>query len=103
MLASIECRGKHTNHQMQRSVRACVRGYCQYWTSLGPLTLSECMLGLWRWPASDCHAADGLITYMRSDSPSLEEDPAEFIRDAAGAIWGKEYLANAPKLYKWVY
>ena len=37
---------------------------------------------------------------MRTDSPSLKEHQAQDIWTAVGAIWGTEYLAEEPKLYK---
>lgn len=42
---------------------------------------------------------DGLISYMRTDSPALKEIQADMIWKAVQAIWGEDYLAEKPKLY----
>ena len=41
----------------------------------------------------------GLITYMRTDSPSLSEEGIKGARDAAGSLFGLEYLSPKVRLY----
>ncbi|KAA6425407.1 MAG: hypothetical protein FRX49_04900 [Trebouxia sp. A1-2] len=43
---------------------------------------------------------EGLISYMRTDSPSLDEDLAQKISDTVAAVFGDEYVADALRLYK---
>ena len=50
-----------------------------------------------------CGAAeDGLITYMRTDSPTLDDDAALEIREAVEAIYGLDFLSDEANLYKYV-
>lgn len=41
----------------------------------------------------------GLITYMRTDSPSLSQEGIKGARDAAGSLFGLEYLSPSPRTY----
>ena len=47
-----------------------------------------------------CGVAEGLISYIRTDSPSLDAAAAKDICQAVQRLWGAEYLADAPNLYK---
>ena len=44
--------------------------------------------------------ADGLISYMRTDSPTLDENLARKISDTVAAVFGDEFVADALRLYK---
>jgi DNA topoisomerase-1 len=44
--------------------------------------------------------AQGLITYMRTDSVSLAAEAVAEIRDVAGRLYGKEEVAEEPRIYK---
>lgn len=49
-----------------------------------------------------CGAAeDGLITYIRTDSPTLDETSAKEIREAVEAIYGLDFLSDEANLYKY--
>ncbi|WP_422478082.1 type I DNA topoisomerase [Pleomorphochaeta sp. DL1XJH-081] len=41
----------------------------------------------------------GLITYMRTDSPSLSQEGIKGARDAAGSLYGLDYLSPSPRQY----
>lgn len=41
----------------------------------------------------------GLITYMRTDSPSLSQEGIRGARDAAGSLFGLDYLSASPRQY----
>ncbi len=41
----------------------------------------------------------GLITYMRTDSPSISEDGLKKIRDSVSDVFGKDYLSAKPVQY----
>ncbi len=41
----------------------------------------------------------GLITYMRTDSPSLSSEGIKGARDAAGKLFGLDYLSPSPRTY----
>ncbi|PKL20446.1 MAG: type I DNA topoisomerase [Spirochaetae bacterium HGW-Spirochaetae-4] len=41
----------------------------------------------------------GLITYMRTDSPSLSQEGIQGARDAAGSLFGLEYLSPTSRQY----
>jgi DNA topoisomerase-1 len=41
-----------------------------------------------------------LITYMRTDSTRLSEQAVAGVRDFIGATWGKDYLPEAPVVYR---
>lgn len=41
----------------------------------------------------------GLITYMRTDSPTLSQEGIKAARDAAGALYGLEYLSPKSRQY----
>ena len=41
----------------------------------------------------------GLITYMRTDSPSLSQEGIKGARDAAGTLFGLEYISPSPRVY----
>ncbi|KAL0040585.1 hypothetical protein WJX77_011670 [Trebouxia sp. C0004] len=43
---------------------------------------------------------EGLISYMRTDSPTLDKDLAQKISDTVAAIFGDEFVADALRLYK---
>ena len=43
---------------------------------------------------------DGLISYMRTDSPTLDETLARKISDTVAAVFGDEFVADALRLYK---
>ncbi|MFA5467775.1 MAG: type I DNA topoisomerase [Sphaerochaetaceae bacterium] len=42
---------------------------------------------------------NGFITYMRSDSPSLSQEGVRAAREAAGKLYGPEYLSATPRQY----
>lgn len=42
---------------------------------------------------------NGLITYMRTDSPSLSQEGIRGARDAAGKLFGLNYLSSSPRQY----
>lgn len=42
---------------------------------------------------------EGLITYMRTDSPSLSKEALEAARSCVSERFGKEYLPDAPRVY----
>jgi DNA topoisomerase-1 len=42
---------------------------------------------------------EGLITYMRTDSPSLSQEALEASRNWIGKQYGKEFLPSEPRLY----
>jgi len=42
---------------------------------------------------------EGLITYMRTDSPSLSQEALQASREWIGKQYGKEYLPNEPRHY----
>src|SRR5579871_2964086 len=44
--------------------------------------------------------AQGLITYMRTDSVSLAAEAVAEIRDVAGRLYGKAEVADEPRIYK---
>jgi DNA topoisomerase I len=44
--------------------------------------------------------AQGLITYMRTDSVSLAAEAVTEIRDVAGRLYGKDEVAEEPRIYK---
>jgi DNA topoisomerase-1 len=44
--------------------------------------------------------AEGLITYMRTDSMNLSVDAVSEIREHIQANYGKDYLPDSPRLYK---
>ncbi|KAL3144457.1 hypothetical protein ABBQ32_004201 [Trebouxia sp. C0010 RCD-2024] len=53
----------------------------------------------------DVHGAlgesdEGLITYMRTDSPTLDDTAAQEIREAVKAIYGLDFLSSEANLYK---
>ena len=41
----------------------------------------------------------GLITYMRTDAPSLSKDSILDARNYIGEKLGEKYLTNAPRIY----
>jgi DNA topoisomerase-1 len=41
----------------------------------------------------------GLITYMRTDSPTLSQEGIRGARDAAGSLFGLDYLSPSPRQY----
>jgi len=41
----------------------------------------------------------GLITYMRTDSPTLSQEGIRGARDAAGTLYGMDYLSPSPRQY----
>lgn len=41
----------------------------------------------------------GFITYMRTDSPTLSQEGIKGARDAAGSLYGLEYLSPSPRQY----
>ena len=45
-------------------------------------------------------SVDGLISYMRSDSSSLDDDSAHQLCEAVAAIFGPEFVTDPPKQYK---
>lgn len=53
--------------------------------------------------AADVHRAadEGLITYMRTDSPTLDDTAAQEIREAVKAIYGLDFLSSEANLYKY--
>ena len=42
----------------------------------------------------------GLITYMRTDSVSLADEAVKEIREVAGRLYGKDEVAEEPRIYK---
>lgn len=42
---------------------------------------------------------EGLITYMRTDSPSLSSEGIQGARNAVESLYGKEYLSDRPRQY----
>jgi DNA topoisomerase-1 len=42
---------------------------------------------------------EGLITYMRTDSPALSTEAIEGSRNAVSSLYGEEYLSPAPRQY----
>ncbi len=42
---------------------------------------------------------EGLITYMRTDSPSLSQQAIQAARDAVKELYGDKYLPDAPRVY----
>ncbi len=46
-----------------------------------------------------CYPADGLITYMRTDSSSLEATAAHILYRAAARVFGEAFLADEPNPY----
>jgi DNA topoisomerase I len=42
---------------------------------------------------------EGLITYMRTDSPTLSKEAVQAARDAATKLFGKEYVPAEPRSY----
>lgn len=42
---------------------------------------------------------EGLITYMRTDSPTLSKEAIEAAREAARKLFGKEYIPDSPRYY----
>jgi DNA topoisomerase-1 len=42
---------------------------------------------------------EGHITYMRTDSPALSQQAISAARSAAGELFGKELVADAPRIY----
>lgn len=42
----------------------------------------------------------GLITYMRTDSPSLSAEGMQAARDSVEGLFGKDYLSQEPRQYK---
>jgi DNA topoisomerase I len=45
-------------------------------------------------------AAQGLITYMRTDSVSLSAEAITAVREKINALYGKDYLPDSPNLFK---
>jgi DNA topoisomerase-1 len=43
---------------------------------------------------------EGLITYMRTDSPNLSQEAINGARSSIESLYGKEYLADKPRQYK---
>lgn len=43
---------------------------------------------------------EGLITYMRTDSPNLSSQAIEAARDEVESLYGKDYLSEKPRQYK---
>lgn len=43
---------------------------------------------------------NGLITYMRTDSPALSQEGTNAARASVSALYGNEYLSKAPRQYK---
>jgi DNA topoisomerase-1 len=42
---------------------------------------------------------EGLITYMRTDSPNLSQEAIRAARDEVEALYGKDYLSSEPRQY----
>ena len=45
-------------------------------------------------------AAEGFITYTRTDSPAMDEDTVQEVRQAVTDIYGSEFLMEKPAVYK---
>ena len=43
---------------------------------------------------------EGLITYMRTDSPNLSSEAIDGARNSVTSLYGKEYLSEKPRQYK---
>ena len=43
---------------------------------------------------------EGLITYMRTDSPNLSQEAIKGARDSVSELYGDEYLSDKPRQYK---
>lgn len=44
--------------------------------------------------------AEGLITYIRTDSPAMDADTLQGVRHGIATVFGKEYLADDAIMYK---
>lgn len=45
-------------------------------------------------------AAEGFITYTRTDSPAMDEDTVQEVRQAVLDIYGSDFLVEKPAVYK---
>lgn len=73
----------------------------QYNIGIDTSCLQAPCLSICLWPVQ--HAllsVDGLISYMRSDSSSLDDDSAHQLCEAVAAIFGPEFVTDPPKQYK---
>ena len=45
-------------------------------------------------------AAEGLITYIRTDSPAMDADAVQEVRQAISDVYGSKFLASGPLTYQ---